>query len=295
MDLHYKQEITVGALVVIGITLFIGGTLWLGGKSIGGGKPTIAIMFPDVETLKRGSPIKVSGVIMGTVQEIEFQSYGKVLVRAAIDPRVQPKRDATAELASTGLVADAVVNLIPGTAAEPLPADAVIPGSIARGIMSSATDLATRANEVLANISEIANKKLADDLSRTLTTVQRLAALYADRTNGPTAEITRTLADFRQMRERLDSTLTSLNLPGRVETADSLMKNLSRLSADVSATSARFDSLLAKVNRGEGSLGKFVADTGLYNRARETLRAVQEFVDDIKKHPGKIGITFKIF
>jgi len=294
MDLHYKQEITVGALVVIGIALFIGGTLWLGGKSIGGGKPTISMLFPDVETLKRGSPIKVSGVIMGTVQDIEFQGYGKVLVRASIDPRVQPKRDAEARLASTGLVADAVVNLIPGTAAEPLPADAVIPGTIERGIMSSATDLATKASEVLTSVSEIANKKLADDLSRTLTTVQRLAALYADRNTGPTAELTRTLTDFRQMRDRLDSTLTALNLPGKVETADSLMKNLSRLSADVRTTSARFDSLLAKVNRGEGTLGKFVADTGFYNRARETLRAVQEFVDDIKKHPGKIGINIRI-
>ena len=294
MDLHYKQEITVGALVVIGIALFIGGTLWLGGKSFGS-EPVVSIMFSDVETLKRGSPIKVSGVVMGTVQDIEFQDYGKVLVHASLDARVQPRRDAEARLASTGLVADAVVNLIPGTAAEPLPAGAVIPGTVERGIMSSATDLATKASEVLTNVSEIANKKLADDLSRTLTTVQRLAALYADRTSGPTAELTRTLADFRQMRDRLDSTLTSLNLPGRMETADSLMRNLSRLSADVSTTSARFDSLLARVNRGEGTLGKFVADTGFYNRARETLRAVQEFVDDIRKHPGKIGINVRIF
>jgi phospholipid/cholesterol/gamma-HCH transport system substrate-binding protein len=294
MDLHYKQEITVGALVVIGIALFIGGTLWLSGKSIGN-EPTITISFPDVETLKRGSPIKVSGVPLGTVQEIEFQSYGKVLVRASIDPRVQPRRDASATLASTGLVADAVVNLNPGTAAEPLPADAVIPGQVERGIMSSAGDLAAKASEVLANVSEIANKKLADDLSRTLNAVQRLATLYADRTSGPTAELTRTLTDFRLMRDRLDSTLTQLNLVGRVETADTLVKSLSRLSVDVSTTAARFDSLLAKVNRGEGTLGKFVADTGFYNRARETLRAIQEFVDDIRKHPGKLGITFRIF
>lgn len=294
MDLHYKQEITVGALVVIGIALFIGGTLWLSGKTLGN-PDTVAIMFPDVETLKRGSPVKVSGVPLGTIQSIEFQGYGKVLVRASLDPKVQPKRDATATLASTGLVADAVVNLNPGTAAEPLPADAVIPGSIERGIMSSANDLAAKANEVLTNVGELTNKRLADDLSRTLNAVQRLAAIYGDRTNGPTAELTRTMADFRQMRDRLDSTLTSLNLPGRMETADSLMKNLSRLSSDLRTTSARFDTILVKVNRGEGSLGKFVADTGFYNRARETLRAVQEFVDDIRKHPGKIGINFKIF
>ena len=29
MDLHYKQEVTVGALVLLGIALFVGGTMWL--------------------------------------------------------------------------------------------------------------------------------------------------------------------------------------------------------------------------------------------------------------------------
>jgi phospholipid/cholesterol/gamma-HCH transport system substrate-binding protein len=294
MDLHYRREITVGALVVVGAAAFIGGTLWLSGKSFSS-QPEIVIQFPDVETLKRGSPVKVSGVPMGTVQDIQFQEYGKVLVHASLDPRVLPKRDATATLASTGLVADAVVNLNPGSAAEALPAGAVIPGSVERGIMSSATDLTARANTALAGITEIANKQLAEDLTRTLQAVQRLAAVYGDRTSGPTAELTATLVEFRQMRNRLDSTLTQLNLAGRVETADTLMRNLSRLSSEVGSTAARFDSVLAKIQRGEGTLGKFVADTGFYNRARETLRAVQEFVDDIRKHPGKLGITVRIF
>jgi phospholipid/cholesterol/gamma-HCH transport system substrate-binding protein len=294
MDLHYKQEITVGALVVVGVTLFIGGTMWLGGKSMSRA-PTVAIAFSEVETLKRGSPVKVSGVVMGTVQAIEFQGFGRVLVRASLDARVKPRRDATATLASTGLVADAQVNLNPGTAAEPLPSDAVIPGTVEPGIMSSAGDLTARANQVLAGISEIANKRLAEDLTATLQSFQRVAALYGDRTNGPSAELTRTLVELRQMRARLDSTLTDLNLAGRMQTADSLMRNLSRLSEDARSTAARFDTLLARVNRGEGSLGQFVADTGFYNRARETLRAIQEFVDDLKKHPGKVGITVRIF
>lgn len=294
MDLHYKQEITVGALVVIGVVLFIGGTMWLGGRSLSRA-PTVAMVFPEVETLKRGSPVKVSGVVLGTVQAIAFEGFGRVVVRATLDARVRPRRDATAILTSTGLVADAQVNLNPGAAAEPLPSDAIIPGTVERGIMASATDLTARANQALAGIAEIANRRLAEDLRATLESFRRLATLYGDSTRGPSAELTRTLAELRQLRVRLDSTLTDLNLAGRMQTADSLMRNLSRLSDDARSTASRFDTLLARVNRGEGSLGQFVADTGFYYRARATLRSLQEFLDDLKKHPGKIGITVRVF
>ena len=294
MDLHYRQEITVGALVIIGVALFVGGTMWLGGSTIGR-KPTVTFAFSEVETLKRGSPIRVSGVEMGTVQDIEFQEYGRVLVRASLDERVRLKRDASATLSSFGLVADAMVNLNPGSAPEPLPPGAIIPGTVQQGIMSSAGELSARASEALAGISEIANRRLAEDLRATLGALQRVAALYGDRRSGPTAELMATLADVRVLRVRLDSTLNDLNLAGRVATADTLMRNLSRLSIEARETSSRFDSLLARINRGEGTLGQFVADTGFYNRARETLRAVQEFVDDIRKHPGKLNINFRIF
>ncbi len=35
MDLSYKQEVTVGSLVILAIVLFIVGTTWLSGRSIG--------------------------------------------------------------------------------------------------------------------------------------------------------------------------------------------------------------------------------------------------------------------
>jgi len=294
MDLHYRREITVGSLVVVGAVLFILGTLWLSGRSIGG-QPIITIRFSDVETLKSGSPVKVSGVPMGTVETIDYLEFGNVLVRASINPRVSLKQDATAMLASTGLVADAVVNLYPGTAAAALPPDAVIPGTVQGGLLSSADELSARAKEALTGISEIANKNLATELTETLQAVRRLAALYGTRETGPTGELTRTLEDLRQVRVRLDSTLNQLNLPGRVATADTLMRNLSRLSTDLASTSARFDTVLARVNRGEGTLGQLVTDTTFYARARETLRSLQEFIDDIRKHPGKLGITVRIF
>jgi phospholipid/cholesterol/gamma-HCH transport system substrate-binding protein len=294
MDLHYKQEVTVGTLVLVSVALFIWGTMWLGGRSFSR-EPTVKVSFTDAGTLKRGSPVKVSGVLLGSVQAIDYQEYGKVIVQLDLDPRVKPRRDAAAELASVGLVADAVINFNPGTAAEALPLDAVIVGTVDKGFMALGEELSSKAKEVMSGLSDIANKRLAEDLSRTLGAVQRMADLYSNPKAGPSAELERTLIEVQRMGARLDSTLNEFKLSGTLSQADTLMRNLSRLSGDAHASALRLDTLLARVNRGEGTLGKFTTDTAFYTNAQRLLKSIQEFVDDVKKHPGKIGLTVRVF
>ncbi|MHB1328399.1 MAG: MlaD family protein, partial [Gemmatimonadales bacterium] len=76
MDLHRKQEVTVGVLVLGGIALFLAGTMWLQGKSFGRGQSAIQVSFADAGTLKRGSAVRVSGVNLGSVEEIDFRGVG---------------------------------------------------------------------------------------------------------------------------------------------------------------------------------------------------------------------------
>lgn len=294
MDLHYKQEVTVGALVILGVALFVAGTMWLGGRSFSAA-PTVQIAFSDAGTLKRGSPVKVSGVTLGSVANIDFREFGKVLVQITLDRRVQPRSDASARLTAVGLVADAIINFNPGTAPDPLPKDKVVVGTVDPGFMALGSDLGERAKSLMTNVSDLANKKLADDLSKTLAAVQRLANLYSDREKGPSAELTRTLSEVQRMGHRLDSVLDDVKPAGTARRADSLMHELTRLSDDARGTAARLDTLLARVNRGEGTLGRFANDTTFYANAQRLMKSLQEFIDDLRKHPGKIGVNVRVF
>ena len=293
MDLHYKQEVTVGALVLVGAALFITGLMWLGGKRFST-RPTVAVQFTDAGTLKRGSPVKISGVQLGMVNDIEYQSYGKVIVRLHLEEEVQPKRDASAELATVGLVADAIINFNPGSSPEPLPADAVIVGTVQRGFMDIGTDLGDQARGVLSGVEAIKFKEVSEDLRRSLQAFERLAGVYSNTTTGPISQLTTTMQGLRAVSARIDSVLLAVQLDRTARTADSLMANLSRLSASAQSTASQLDSVLAKVNRGEGSLGKFASDTLLYQNTQRLVKSLQEFVDDLKKNPGKLGITVRI-
>ncbi|MGH7560288.1 MAG: MlaD family protein [Gemmatimonadales bacterium] len=293
MDLHYKREVTVGGLVLLGIGLFIAGTMWLSGRSFSTA-PEVVIIFPDAATLKRGSPVRVSGVTMGTVEDIQLEEVGRVRVQISLSERIRPRRDATARLSSVGLVGDVVIKLDPGRAAEPL-GDTPIRGTVDAGITEIGATLSDKAGAVLTGLSQIEYRKIADQLSTTLAGFDRLARVYGDTRSGPTAELTRTMESLRSVGARLDSTLAGLDLHRTSARADSVMDNLARLSADASGTARQLDSLVGRVRRGQGSLGRLVSDTAFYDNAQRLLKSIQEFVDDLRKHPGKLGIQIRIF
>jgi phospholipid/cholesterol/gamma-HCH transport system substrate-binding protein len=291
MDLHYRQEITVGTLVLTGVAAFILGTMWLSGKDSASGNLLVNVAFDDVGNMKVGNPVKVSGVQLGKVREIGFRDVGDVRVTLSLDPRIQPKKDAKAELTAVGLVGDVMIDFDPGTSPEALGPEEVIKGTTERGLMDIGGELSGEAKATMASLREVANKDLADDLRKTLQSFQRLANTYS----GPASELNSTMIQLRQLSSRVDSVLASTDLSRVVTSADSTSVRFGRLADQYTATGARLDSLLMKMNRGEGTLGKLMTDTSMYNQLTDLSRSLKEFLDDLKKHPGKIPVTVKIF
>jgi phospholipid/cholesterol/gamma-HCH transport system substrate-binding protein len=295
MDLHYKQEVTVGALVLTGAALFIAGTMWLSGRSLGPAGNTVRVQFADVGNLKEGNPVKVSGVSLGNVEGIRFEEVGRVVVTLSLDRRIVPRLDAAARLTSVGIVGDVVIDFDPGQAAEPLPPDRVIIGSQAEGLAALGTELSDRARVVLDGLAEVANKRMADDLHNTLVSIQRLSDVFANERSGPTAELTATMSSLRQLSTRLDSVLASPALDRALGSLDSATAQLGRMTDQFTTTGAQLDSVLVRINRGEGTLGRLASDTTFYAELRDLSASIRQFVDDLRAHPGKLSIQVRIF
>ena len=298
MDLRYTREATVGAIVLVAIVVFVIGTMWLSGRSVGSAN-LVRIQFDNVSGLKRASPLRISGVNVGKVEKIEFVDVGKVLVSASLPPKIRPRVDASAKIVSVTLVGDYAVDFDPGRSGEFLPPGRVILGTQDLGLTGKATLLAERADSILLGAQGIVNKGTADQLRSTLTALegtlkaaQRTMQIYADTGRGPTAELTKTMSAFRQLSGRLDSTLAS---PAFSRRTDSITANLAAMTSQFAATGARLDTLLAGMNRGQGTLGKFVTDSGLYYDIRELTQGMKKLLDELAKHPGKVPVTVKLF
>jgi phospholipid/cholesterol/gamma-HCH transport system substrate-binding protein len=300
MDLRVR-EVTVGSIVIVAILVFIFGTMWLSGRRVASGN-RVRMLFANVSGLKRASPVRVSGVNVGKVEAIEFQDVGKVLVVASLPPKIRPRIDASAQIVSVTLVGDYAVDFDPGHSPEPLPPGKVILGTQEVGLSDRAGVLADRADSVLLGAQMIVNQRTADQLQATLTALEgtlkatkHTMEVLGDSRSGPTAELTRTMAAFRSLSARLDSTLANPALVRTLNRSDTLTGNLATMSAQFAQTGARLDSVLAGVNSGRGTLGKFATDTGFYTDVRELTASMKRLLDELQKHPGKVPVTVKIF
>ena len=303
MDLSYKREVTVGSLVILAVVLFVVGTSWLSGRSIAANEEDFwKIQFRGAGNLKASSVVRISGVPVGKVERVRLVDVGKVLVMVTLPDRIVPRVDATAQIVAVGFVGDAAIEFNPGNATQRLTRDQVIVGTQAEGLTDLAQTLGDRADSVLLGAQQIVNKRTADELYATLTALQgtlkaaeRTMRVYGDPQNGPTGQLTRTLATLDRLTGRLDSTLAHPALSRTLERADTLTGNLATMTAQLSSTGARLDTLLLNLNQGRGTLGKFTTDTGFYTDLRQLSQSMKEVLDELKKHPGKIPVTVKIF
>ena len=67
------------------------------------------------------------------------------------------------------------------------------------------------------------------------------------------------------------------------------------MTAQLTTTGARLDTLLSGMNQRRGTLGKFATDTGFYTDIRELSQSHERLLDELKKHPGKVPVTVKLF
>ena len=295
MDLTYKQEVGVGALVLAGLTLFVIGLFWFSGRSIRHKGVYAQVVFTNVAGLKEGDPVLVSGVKVGRVSKVSLRRVGSVTVTLELSGEERPRADASATISSLDFFGAKFVDYIPGSKDEFLPTTSVIVGTKSQELTDIASGVATRANELLGHATGLVSDQLAEDIHNTLVATQRGMVALTEVTKGPlVTQSTNSLAAVERVMARLDTLLGSANVKGAGLRFDTLSANLQHLTGELSQSTRALNDLLGKVNRGEGTLGKLASDTLLYGNLNRTLAALTKLLDDLRERPGRY-LTVKVF
>jgi phospholipid/cholesterol/gamma-HCH transport system substrate-binding protein len=101
--------------------------------------------------------------------------------------------------------------------------------------------------------------------------------------------------DLSYKREVTVGSLANPALARTLNRTDTLTANLASMTAQLTSTGARLDTLLLNMNQGRGTLGKLTTDTGFYTDIRQLSQSMKELLDELKKHPGKVPVTVKLF
>jgi phospholipid/cholesterol/gamma-HCH transport system substrate-binding protein len=290
----YHKEATVGALVLLGVVSFVFGAMWLRGQSWGN-PPELRVAYADIGNLKVGSPVQISGAVLGRVEALEFERKGRVIaVLTYDDEKVTPTTNAVATIRGVGLLGDMVIDLDPGTGA-PLPPDAVIEGVMEPGFGEIGTDLAARTATALTSFNRMLDTALIVDMRTALRSSERLMRYMSDTRIGPTAEINATMRQLQTVTARFDTTLAGIDAPALSARLDSTLRATGDLSVRLGGMTSRMDSLLQRINSGQGTVGKMMSDSTLYVELHRTLSATRALIDSLANHPERLGITVRVF
>jgi len=117
-----KRSIIVGLFTFIGLIILVGGILVLGTQQNKFSKNISATTyFKDVKGLKVGNNVWFSGVKVGIIKEISFQSVENVKVVLNIEEKSSKyiRKDVIATLSSDGLIGNAIISLVGGSESFP--------------------------------------------------------------------------------------------------------------------------------------------------------------------------------
>lgn len=296
MELTYKQEVSVGVLVLVGFVVFTGFMFWLTGRSIVSKAVAVQVEFTNVSGLKEGDPVRVSGVKKGRVGPVRLDRVGKVMVTLQLDPEVRPHKDATATVASADFLGAKYVDYNPGVSDTLLATGARIKGVTEEQFADVAQRAATSAQELIANVNKgLKPAQLAADIHNTLLATQRGMNALTTATTGPAVQQTQaTLRSLERVMAHLDTLLGNANVATTGKRLDTLSLNLTRLTGRLADATGSLRTLLDKMEKGEGTLGKMATDTLLYKNLNETLTSLSALLNDMRERPGRY-INVKVF
>src|ERR1043166_6540139 len=297
MELRYKEEVGVGALVIVGLIVFTVGMFWLTGRSIVEKGVAVQVVFKNISGLKEGDPVRVSGVRKGRVDQVRLARVGKVAVRLLLDPEVPPHRGATATVASAAFLGAKFIDYDPGPPDSALlAAGQPIDGGTEKQFADIAGRAAAGANSLIENLNKGLNpSQLVADIHNTLIATQRGMTALTQVAKGPAVDqATATLQAAQHVMARLDTLLGAAGAANTGRRLDSLTANLGQLTAHLSAATSSLNDVLGKMTRGDGTLGKMATDTMLYKNLSSTLASLTALLNDLKERPGSY-LTVKVF
>ncbi|MGS2726267.1 MlaD family protein [Psychroserpens sp. BH13MA-6] len=296
-----SREVKTAILVLSGIILLIFLFNYLKGENLFESPDTYYTEF-EYNALSSSSPVTVKGNTVGKIKAINYDfNTGKTRVAFSVDDQLNFSKQSKVRLYKTGLMGGNALAIIVSDEGELAQPGDFLNSEVEEDLVSSLTK----------NFSGV-----SDNLDTTLKSADSLLvslnALVNDTSEdgikNAIAELNATMKSFKSVSYTINSLVkdNEKKLASVLSNVDSITQDLSVVTNDLkdvklSETVAGLDKTLASVNvlmarieSGEGSIGKLLKDEGLYNNLEGAALQMEQLIEDMKLNP-KRYVHFSIF
>ena len=293
--MQISKEVKTGILVLLGIVLFIFGFNYLKGQNLLGNSRIFYTVYDNVEGLTESTPVTINGLVVGKVVGIDFKDddSGKLRVKFLVDTDFMFSKNSSAELYETGLIGGKAIAIVPAfDKGEVATSESYLNGTVKAGLSELVNQKLTPLQEKLVTMLDSGDKLLVN-----------MNAVFDEQTKanlkGTIAGFNARIAEFKQTTKALNDLLANDNskLNTSLAHVENITSKLSRVSDSIAdanlnktlktleSTLQNFDSILAGLEKGEGTMGKLLKDEALYTNLKGTTKEMESLLRDIKLHP----------
>ena len=304
------REVKVGLFVLAGL-LVLGVVIFLIGEERRAftTKVTYSTVFKDVQGLRRGSPVRMGGVDIGSVSEVGYGSEAKdqkIYVRMGIVEREarRIRGDSVATIEAKGLLGDKMISISVGSQNKPeIPPDGAIPSRDAQDfteMIGRLGQISTQVERVVNNLERttgaLADPVFHDDVKKGVAALSRIFVSaeqgegYVSRLLKDPAEadrISRAVGNMEQVSAGLDHATRSINeILGQVKSGPGLAHELvygdesSKVVAQFGGAAEEVGLTLKGIRQGDG-----IARSVLFggdDRTKEIFENLTDASEDLK-------------
>lgn len=296
------SELKIGLLTIFAIgmaTLLIfllsgsGGFFWQ--------RYSLKTVFPNIAGLKPGAPVRVAGVEVGSVTEVEFVGDRvEVVVEISRDMQSRVTSTSSASLGSISLLGEAAVDITPSSDGTPIPEWGYIPSGPATGSLTEVTAQAAEGIEELTVLLQdvrsgrgtvgrlFTDEALYTEMNALVAAAEKVVrsvsegkGTLARLTNDPAAakSLEASLQNFEAVTTRIRAGEGSL---GKLLNDDALARNLT-------STTTNLDAITGRISRGEGTAGKLITERELYDRLNSMSERLDKVMTGLQQGDGTAG------
>jgi len=302
----------IGTIFVLSSIAFIGGLLYLQEISIRKSNYTFNVLFDNIQGLNVGDQVDMLGKKIGKVSHSRIIGQ-KIAVELSIDNTFSFRIpvDSKIEVKSEGLIGSKFISISPGLNTK----EFILPGEtveglrefdfaeITPGIVPLTQDLSAFARRLKATLGE----EEKDNIRLTIHNIESLTAeldtfvynyrnIISDNDKKNFQDFIKNLSGtvkdlkygVNKEINKLDGMLDDLKkVTDKSEELSATITELKKTSEFFAISTEKFNKILNKIDNGEGTMGKLVSDSALYENMNNLVNEMRTLVDDIKENPAK--------
>ena len=303
-----RREAKLALTALAAVFILIWGINFLKGSSLFESKSTFYGVYDSVEGLKVSSGVIYRGYQVGQVISIQFtgERFDRVLVKFSVDKGLELPSNTLAMIQSADLMGSKVVALVPGDSHVFAVSGDTFRSQVERGLMEQASQqmlpLKQKAERLLGSLDSVLlivqglfNEETKKNLSnsfgsidRTLRNLEGASGNLDTLIQGESARISSILQDVNSITGNLRNNNEEIsNILGNVSAiSDSLRQaSLHQTLMSLDYILATTDSIMNKINRGEGTIGALLNDNDLYYNLNQVSENLNRLLVEFRYNP----------